>query len=47
MTVEELIIKLQECNPNAEIIAESPYRDRFKVKDVIQSDCEKVVWVTP
>jgi hypothetical protein len=45
LTVKEVIAELLKCNPDAEVIAESPYRDRFKVYTVTESDCKTVVWL--
>lgn len=45
MTVKELIEQLNNFNPEAEIIAESPYRDQFRVFSTEESDDKTVVWL--
>ena len=45
ITVKEMIEQLSKCNPEAEIIAESPYRDQFKVYSIEESDDRTVVWM--
>ncbi len=45
LTVKEVIEELSKCNPNAEVIAESPYRDQFRVYTVEESGCKTVVWL--
>lgn len=45
LTVKEMIEELSKCNPDAEVIAESPYRDQFRIYTVTESDCKSVVWL--
>ncbi len=45
LTVKEMIKELSKCNPDAEVIAESPYRDQFRIYTVTESDCRSVVWL--
>lgn len=43
--VKDMIEELSKFNPEAEMIAESPYRDQFKIYSVEESDDKTVVWI--
>ena len=45
MKVKDMIEELSKYNPEAEMIAESPYRDQFKIYSVEESDDKEVVWM--
>ena len=45
MKVKDMIKELSKYNPEAEMIAESPYRDQFKIYSVEESDNKEVVWM--